>query len=81
MLQTLVIHSFLQMSPAGLEPTTHGLKVPERPDATSLPSDGCAGGQEGARDNSELTRLIDEWPQYSPAKQAAILALAGAAID
>ena len=69
------------MSPAGLEPTTYGLKVPERSDATSLVYSSSAGGQEGAHYTLELTRLIDEWPRYSCAKRAAILALANAPIE
>jgi hypothetical protein len=63
----------LRMSPAGLEPTTYGLKVPKRLEQ-SITFDW-------AQYSPELQHLIDGWPSFSPAKRAAILALVGAPID
>ena len=57
------------MSPAGLEPTTYGLKVLEGRNRSSISEKAqCADPQ--------LVRFINDWPHYSAAKRAAILALA-----
>jgi hypothetical protein len=69
------------MSPAGLEPATYGLKVPERDDATNYSLRGSDPKCEGAHYNSELQRLIDVWPTFSAAKRAALLAVADAPIE
>jgi hypothetical protein len=69
------------LSPAGFEPTTYGLKVPERDRATTDRQRGSDPASNGAHYNSELQRLVDAWPQFSAAKRAAILAIAEAPID
>jgi hypothetical protein len=62
-----------KLSPAGLEPTTYGLKVPEKDERTStLDQAQCA---------SDLARLIMAWPSFSIAKRTAIQALVDAAIE
>ena len=66
------------MSPAGLEPTTYGLKVPERDHATYDGARGSDCDSRGAHYNSDLQRLIEAWPTFSAAKRAALLAVADA---
>jgi hypothetical protein len=60
------------MSPAGLEPTTYGLKVPENDERTGI--------FEQAQYNLELAGLVQSWPKFSLAKRAAIQALIEAQI-
>ena len=62
----------LQMSPAGFEPTTYGLKVPGKAPQYS--------GSALAQCDPELQRLIDSWPRLSPQLRDAIYRLI-AAID
>jgi hypothetical protein len=62
-----------EMSPAGFEPTTYGLKVPITCDQYII--------FEQAHESTELIGLIERWPQFSAAKRAAILALIEAQID
>jgi hypothetical protein len=62
------------MSPAGLEPTTYGLKVPES-------SDPCSVFTKAHCADPQLARIVKDWPNYSSAKKSSICAIAAATID
>jgi len=55
------------MSPAGFEPTTYGLKVPEKRQQSST--------FEQAQCTSDLRRLIQSWPRLSVRQRAAVVEL------
>jgi hypothetical protein len=57
----------LQLSPAGLEPTTYGLKVP-------VLSDHCSTFEK-AHESADLQQVVAAWPRLSPSLRAAIVQL------
>lgn len=64
----------IQLSPAGFEPTTYGLKVPERGDLYSI-------SDEAHETDSGLAQIVASWPSFSQAKRSALLAIVAASID